>query len=309
MNGLGGESLESRALLAAFTYDSVTELLTIDLDNSNEAITLTSSGGGNYIFTSTNAFTGTDTTGLTGSGTNMLTITGALALANVAITDAGSITLAADTLVLNAGIQTVGEDVTLRSINGNVTISAGVIQTQAPLDSGISSGGIFIQVTGAGNVNLLSTLSTLGASNATGPGSDGIAISITTNTGSISVGSLITDGGASSANATGGQAGAILLASGSGTPVTFNGGTISAQGGYGIGGQPSGGDIPFGAVTLANTATVVTTGPTGGGVTTSSDQNYAAPVSVTSPASIATSVVTTSGNQIYGEPDGPHDRG
>ena len=180
--------------------------------------------------------------------------------------DSGSITLSADTLVLNAGIQTVGQNVRLGAINGNVTISAGAIQTQAPLDSGLASGGIFIAVTGTGSVNLLSTLSTVGASNATGTGSDGGTISITTNTGSISVGSLITDGGASSANATGGQAGAILLASGSGTPVTLNGGTISAQGGYGIGGQPSGGNIAFGAVTLANAATVVTTGPTGGDI-------------------------------------------
>ena len=39
---LGGEWLENRALLAAFTYDSVAESLTIDLDNTNEAITLTS---------------------------------------------------------------------------------------------------------------------------------------------------------------------------------------------------------------------------------------------------------------------------
>ena len=182
-------------------------------------------------------------------------------------TQAGSITLAADTLVLNAGMQTVGENVTLRSINGNVTISSGAIQTQGPLDSGTASGGIFIDVIGAGSVNLLSTLSTIGAPNATGAGSDGGTISITTNTGSISVGSLITDGGASSASASGGRAGQIILSSRGGQPVTFNGGTLSAQGGLGTAGQPSGGDMAFGNVELANAATTVTTGPTGGNIT------------------------------------------
>jgi hypothetical protein len=182
-------------------------------------------------------------------------------------TQGGSITLAADTLVLNAGIQTVGNNVNLGSINGNVTISAGAIQTQGPLDSGTASGGIFIDVTGTGSVNLLSTLSTIGAASATGAGSDGGAISITTNTGSIAVGSLITDGGPSSAAAVGGRAGPILLSSRGGQPVTLNGGTISAQGGLGAVGQPSGGNMAFGAIQLANSATLVTTGPTGGDIT------------------------------------------
>jgi hypothetical protein len=41
---LGGEWLENRAMMAAFTY--VGSTLTIDLENSNEAITLTIGGGG-----------------------------------------------------------------------------------------------------------------------------------------------------------------------------------------------------------------------------------------------------------------------
>lgn len=85
---LGGESLESRAMLAAFSYDGST--LTIDLNNASEAITLTSSGGGNYVFTSTSNFTGTNTTGLTGNAPPTLTVTSALALDTVAITDSQS---------------------------------------------------------------------------------------------------------------------------------------------------------------------------------------------------------------------------
>ena len=80
-------SLEQRINPATFTYDSVSEALTIDLNTTNEVLTLTSSGIGNYVFTSTSNFTGTNTTGLTGNGTKTLTITSALVLNDVAITD------------------------------------------------------------------------------------------------------------------------------------------------------------------------------------------------------------------------------
>ena len=55
---LAPEFLESRSMLAAFTYAGT--VLGIDLDNVNEAITLTAQGGGAYVFTSTSNFTGTD---------------------------------------------------------------------------------------------------------------------------------------------------------------------------------------------------------------------------------------------------------
>jgi hypothetical protein len=79
-------SLEQRIVPATFTYTGA-NLLTIDLDNANEAITLTSSGGGNYVFSSSSNFTGTNTSGLTGNGTPTLTITSALTLDAVAITN------------------------------------------------------------------------------------------------------------------------------------------------------------------------------------------------------------------------------
>jgi parallel beta-helix repeat protein len=77
--------------------------------------------------------------------------------------------------------------------------------------------------------------------------------------------------------------------------VTFNGGTISAQGGYGIGGQPSGGDIAFGAVTLANAATVVTTGPTGGNIAFNGPVNGAQALSL-----VAGTGTVTLGGQFGG---------
>ena len=76
---------EDRINPAAFTYSGT--VLTIDLNTTNEVLTLTSQGNGDYVFTSTSNFTGTDTTGLTGNGTRTLTITSALVLNDVAITD------------------------------------------------------------------------------------------------------------------------------------------------------------------------------------------------------------------------------
>ena len=73
-------SLEQRINPATFTYDSVSEALTIDLNTTNEVLTLTSQGNGAYVFTSTNDFTGTNTAGLTGNNTRTLTITIALNL-------------------------------------------------------------------------------------------------------------------------------------------------------------------------------------------------------------------------------------
>ncbi|MFM7113714.1 MAG: beta strand repeat-containing protein, partial [Planctomycetota bacterium] len=82
------ERMEDRAVPAAFTYSGTD--LTIDLDNANESITLTAQGGGNYVFTSTNNFTGTDITGLTGNNTNTLTIANTLSLTNAFITDSAT---------------------------------------------------------------------------------------------------------------------------------------------------------------------------------------------------------------------------
>jgi hypothetical protein len=137
--GLGGESLEQRALLAAFTYDGST--LAIDLDNSSEAITLTSSGSGNYVFTSSNNFSGTNTSGLTGNGTTTLTITSALSLASVAITDSATGTSVA--FGTNSGTYDDNFSIALNNTPGQVTIGnatsfAGAAALQATTSRNIS---------------------------------------------------------------------------------------------------------------------------------------------------------------------------
>ncbi|MFM7128806.1 MAG: hypothetical protein ACKO0V_05555, partial [bacterium] len=62
--------LEERQLLATFSYNSGTGLLSIVTNNNNEAFTiLSTSDNGNYTITSSFNFSGSNTTGLTGAGT------------------------------------------------------------------------------------------------------------------------------------------------------------------------------------------------------------------------------------------------
>lgn len=92
--GLSLELLEHRRALAAFAYDGTTKVLSIDLDTSLAQLEVTSSGGGNYIFTSASGdlFTGADQAGLTGNGTTTLTVTDKLNLSSITITDSKSVT-------------------------------------------------------------------------------------------------------------------------------------------------------------------------------------------------------------------------
>lgn len=82
------ESLEDRRILAAFSYDGPTKALAITLDAEGE-MRVASSGGGNYVFTlvSADTFKGTDTTGVSGNGLGTLTVTSALDIDRVAITN------------------------------------------------------------------------------------------------------------------------------------------------------------------------------------------------------------------------------
>ena len=84
----GSEPLELRRVMAAFTYDDSADVLTIDLNQANEQISLTSAGGGAYSFSlNGSTFSGTNTSGLTANGLGTMTITSSLALSKVMITD------------------------------------------------------------------------------------------------------------------------------------------------------------------------------------------------------------------------------
>ena len=82
------EALEERRILAAFSYDGPMKKLSITLDAEGE-MRVASSGSGNYVFTapSSDTFKGTDTTGLSGNGLVTLTVTSALDIDRVSITN------------------------------------------------------------------------------------------------------------------------------------------------------------------------------------------------------------------------------
>ena len=83
---LAVESLESRQMLATFSYAGQT--LAIGLDKAAQ-LSVTSSGNGNYLLSVNGGdkFSGTDTAGLTGNGLATLTVTDSLALTSVSISN------------------------------------------------------------------------------------------------------------------------------------------------------------------------------------------------------------------------------
>jgi hypothetical protein len=83
--GISLEPLEGRAMLANFSYAGTT--LTIDLSDDNDVLTLTATGTNSYVFTNNKNFKGVEVPGLTGNGTKTLTITTALGVEKVNISD------------------------------------------------------------------------------------------------------------------------------------------------------------------------------------------------------------------------------
>ena len=130
----------------------------------------------------------------------------------ITATDNASVTLQGDTLAVNAGVTTVGQNVLLEGGGVGVTLTGAPILTTATSGTGIDSGDITISAVGLGTINLdaTSTLTTIGASNTiVGTNENGGAggdVTITSETGSISTLALIdTSGG----DASGGLAGCI----------------------------------------------------------------------------------------------------
>ena len=85
------ERLEDRRLLAGFSTGGST--LSIDLTTAG-TLAVTTSGSGNYVFSleGGDTFSGTDATGLTGNGLATLTVTSALDLSQVSITNSAGTT-------------------------------------------------------------------------------------------------------------------------------------------------------------------------------------------------------------------------
>ena len=142
-------SLEQRINPATFTYDSVSEALTIDLNTTNEVLTLTSQGNGAYVFTSTNDFTGTNTAGLTGNNTRTLTITIALNLTDVVITD--SVAGTDVSFGTNSGAYVDNFSITLNAVGESVVTVA---------NATAFSGAAGLNVAAARNIVISANLST-----------------------------------------------------------------------------------------------------------------------------------------------------
>ena len=84
--GLSHEPLEPRALLTAFSFGG--GVLDLVIDNLDEAIVTTATGGDGYSVTTNRVFTGLDVPGkLVGNGTNTLTVSPSLGVVTAFITD------------------------------------------------------------------------------------------------------------------------------------------------------------------------------------------------------------------------------
>ncbi|MCE9629538.1 MAG: hypothetical protein K8S94_02295, partial [Planctomycetia bacterium] len=284
----GSEPLELRRLMAAFTYDSVNDRLSIDLNTSSEQLTLTSSGDGNYVFTSSGTFTGTNESGLSGAGTNTLTITSSLALTDVAIGDSAAGTKV--TFGSNTGSYVDNFEITLdataaaASLALSADTSFSTASLTATVDYGISltanlsatSGSLSLTSTaGAITLSASKSITTTTAGDITLSASGAItniaSVTSITAAGNVSIdatGALnlpaITSGGTLEVQATGGltQAAAINAGGDSffgGASVTLSNATNNFQGAVSAQSSSSGnitlvdsGDLQLGAISQAS---------------------------------------------------------
>ena len=291
---------EDRITPAAFVYNGVSGALTIDLNNTDEVLTLTSSGGGNYVFTSTSNFTGTNTTGLTGNGTKTLTITSALTLTDVVITDSVGVAGTDVGFGANTGAYVDNFSITLD------VAGASVVTVANPT---AFSGAAGLNVAAARNIVINANLSTvtgnivLDADNGvqqTG-GFVGVDISnnfgseVTTSGGNITIegrggdtgsnrygvylffGAKVQAGGTGTVSVTGtggassGASGGVLVdGSGLGSIITSSGGSVTVIGTGGGTGATSGNNYGLqvfnsGVISAGGTGTVSVTGTGGAG--------------------------------------------
>ena len=290
-------SLEQRINPATFTYDSVSEALTIDLNNMNEVLTLTSSGTGNYVFTSTSNFTGTNTTGLTGNGTRTLTITSALVLNDVAITD--SVAGTDVKFGANSGAYVDNFSITLNAVGESVvTVANATAFTGAAGLNVAAARNIVISAnlsTATGNIVLDADNGVQQTGNFKGVDIDGVSgAEVTTTGGNITIegrggdtggnqigvwvfGAKVQAGGTGTVSVTGtggaasgGRSDGVLVES-PGSIITSSGGSVTVIGTGGGTGASTGNDNyglkvdNFGNISAGGTGTVSVTGTGGAG--------------------------------------------
>ena len=275
----------------------MSEALTIDLNNMNEVLTLTSSGTGNYVFTSTSNFTGTNTTGLTGNGTRTLTITSALVLNDVAITD--SVAGTDVKFGANSGAYVDNFSITLNAVGESVvTVANATAFTGAAGLNVAAARNIVISAnlsTATGNIVLDADNGVQQTGNFKGVDIDGVSgAEVTTTGGNITIegrggdtggnqigvwvfGAKVQAGGTGTVSVTGtggaasgGRSDGVLVES-PGSIITSSGGSVTVIGTGGGTGASTGNDNyglkvdNFGNISAGGTGTVSVTGTGGAG--------------------------------------------
>ena len=204
-DGVGGVSIADINGSATFASVSAGGAITLG-DNSTGALTFDSTSG-NVI--SGNAAAGGQASGI--------------------------VTIKGSSVTINDPIRTKGGNINLTATGGTVTaISGANITTTADDNTGTASG--TVTVTASGNINL-QNITTTGANNTLGVGSNAAAVTLTSTTGNINVGAITATGGAATTGATtnrnGGNAGNIVIGAASGT-IYLNG-DLNAIGGSFVG--------------------------------------------------------------------------
>ncbi|MBR9887056.1 MAG: filamentous hemagglutinin N-terminal domain-containing protein [Oceanospirillales bacterium] len=179
----------------------------------------------------------------------------------------GVVTIIGHSLVFNDGVRTKGGTVNLESITGSImTASDADIVTTADIDTGTASG--LINITAANGMTL-QNITTTGADNQLGVGSNAAAVTLTATTGDIAVGAITTTGGDAVANVaypnrSGGNAGSILIEATTGV-MSLNGDLNAAGGGYyGFSTQGLGGYIHLKTPAILTANRVISSGATSG---------------------------------------------
>ena len=179
----------------------------------------------------------------------------------------GIVTIIGHTITLNDPIRTKGGNVNLESKTGAVTTASDAhIVTTADPDTGTASG--LVTVTAANGISL-QNITTTGAQNAIGVGSNAAAVTLTATTGDINVGAINTNGGLAATNVSypnrnGGNAGSIIINAPGGT--MYLNGDLNAIGGspYGAATQGLGGYINLKTPVILTADRVISSGATSG---------------------------------------------
>ena len=191
----------------------VTDDLIVNLLEAGGAITLGNADTGTLTFTHTtngqNVIVGNDAAG--GQASGIVTLTGA-------------------SIALNDPIRTKGGNVVLVTMDSDVTTASDAnITTTADGDTGTSSGSV--SVTAAQSITL-QNITTTGADNSIGVGSNAASVTLSATAGTLTVGAITTSGGAANPGATtnrnGGNAGNIIIGAGSAQVIA---GTTGARSG------------------------------------------------------------------------------